>query len=166
MKLVGKIPNAIVKLSTLERLDFGNNSIRGTIPNKIGRLKKLRKLDLDINQLTGSLPMSLFDLRNLTWLDLDTNELTGTITGRFRRLINVEVVSLYGNNFSGSLPVYESIAGMDKLKYIYFDDNDLGGTTDLCTKHPNIVKIHSDCKSKTKCICPGGVSTCTCCQCH
>jgi len=57
------------KLSDLEYLDLGSNSLSGSIPDWIGSMSRLKVLGLEKNRLEGNIP-SLASLTKLITLDL------------------------------------------------------------------------------------------------
>lgn len=76
--LTGKIPDSIVDLSSLNRLQLFDNHLSGSIPENIGTLISL-KLYLDNNDLTGTIPLGISNLTDLLGLYLGKNKLRGPI---------------------------------------------------------------------------------------
>ncbi|KAL8240938.1 hypothetical protein R6Q59_014293 [Mikania micrantha] len=91
------------KLSSLQTLELGSNSISGLIPDSIcalpdslGRLLALEELDISYNEINGTLPRSIGRLTKLQKLNIEHNLLTGTVTeDHFANLTSL--VSLRGN---------------------------------------------------------------------
>lgn len=109
-KLAGGIQPALGRLTNLAQLELGNNPLGGTIPRELGDLTSLRQLELTTALLTGTIPPEIFNLAKLEELRLADNQLEGTITDVVK-LTNLQVLELYFNRFSGSIP-----AGLRNLK--------------------------------------------------
>ncbi|GAB2240307.1 hypothetical protein Droror1_Dr00020825 [Drosera rotundifolia] len=54
-------------------IDLSHNKLVGKVPDSIGNLHTLQKLDLSYNNLTGAIPTSFKELSNVYWLDLSHN---------------------------------------------------------------------------------------------
>ncbi|KAH8971018.1 hypothetical protein BDL97_02G121200 [Sphagnum fallax] len=84
----------------LELIGLG---LRGHLSGAIGNLTNLEILTITGNPgLTGNLPSEIGSLTNLTVLDLHDNNFTGEIPD-LTRLEYLEILSLNGNAFSGSI---------------------------------------------------------------
>ncbi|XP_058078519.1 putative receptor-like protein kinase At3g47110 [Magnolia sinica] len=118
--LSGALPNSIANLSTqLTFLSLGSNMIFGNIPSGIQNLIGLTLLGMEYNYLTGTIPIGVGKLNKLEELYFDSNGLSGKIPpslGNITRLydlyipsnlgncINLNLIYLFNNNFSGTLP--------------------------------------------------------------
>ena len=80
---ISNIPEGIVLLENLKRLDLTNNMLSGTIPDIIFELKSLEDLILTNNQLTGNIPQKIDSLNNIQTLFLNQNFLSGQIPDIF-----------------------------------------------------------------------------------
>ena len=78
----------------------GNNLV-GTIPDELGKLTSLTKLNLGENKLSGTIPSSLNTLTNLTYVQLNDNMLEGTIPqDLWNNMTELKVVNLHGSGNS------------------------------------------------------------------
>ncbi|KAL0367473.1 UNVERIFIED_CONTAM: putative LRR receptor-like serine/threonine-protein kinase [Sesamum radiatum] len=76
--LSGSISPSISRMTALNSILLGNNSLTGTIPD-LSSLKGLELLHLENNQLGGMIHPSLGNLRNLRELFIQNNNLTGQV---------------------------------------------------------------------------------------
>ncbi|OQR92149.1 hypothetical protein ACHHYP_04019 [Achlya hypogyna] len=83
--LVGYLPAAFTRLSTLEELwrscdekmelrDVSSNALSQSLPNTIGQLRALRVLRLNNNAFTGPVPTELSQLPRLEVLAIELNQ--------------------------------------------------------------------------------------------
>lgn len=120
----GRVPDFISNLSELQYLQLANNNLSGPIPQWLFNLPSLSYLDLSTNNLQGFLPQNI-KLRLSAWpatLNVAGNKLQGPIP---TRLVNVEVINLADNGFTGSIP--SQIGESLDIKYISFAGNRLYG---------------------------------------
>lgn len=115
MNLTGSIPKILGRLTELERLDLGSNSLSDPLPD-LSNLKELRTLLLNDNQFTGAIPKWIGNLESLQSLDMSTNQLTGSIPKELGRLSSLTNLDLYDNKLTGPLPT--SMAGLTNLSYL------------------------------------------------
>ena len=82
----------------------------------------MNKRDLPENRLKGNLPreLELFE-DSLTTLTVSNNELTGDILAWCTRLVNLQVLKLDRNDFSGSVP--DTIDRWQEMRIWLFDHN-------------------------------------------
>ncbi|CAH9078289.1 unnamed protein product [Cuscuta europaea] len=101
--LEGNIPKGIGNLTELINLELSMNYITGEIPDGVTKLQKLWQLQLYNNELTGELPAGLGNLSNLEFFDASTNFLHGGLSeiGKLDRLISLQ---LFQNEFTGVVP--------------------------------------------------------------
>ncbi|EOY13371.1 Uncharacterized protein TCM_031931 [Theobroma cacao] len=95
-KFLGKIPEIVGDLISLQVLNFSHNSLTGDIPSSLGNLTALESLDLSTNKLVGQIPMQLIGLIFLEVLNLSQNQLVGLIPqgNQFNTFLN----DSYGGN--------------------------------------------------------------------
>ena len=92
----------IMALPQLTSLALYYNSFNGTIPVEYGRLQSL---ELHYNKLDGSLPDGFFQMAtSLSVLNVGANQLTGTISSSIGLATALGSLSLFENNFQGTLP--------------------------------------------------------------
>ncbi|XP_027077950.1 LRR receptor-like serine/threonine-protein kinase RPK2 [Coffea arabica] len=125
VKISGKLPLAVSKLSELRVLSLPFNELSGEIPEEIWGLDKLEVLDLEGNLLTGSLPLQFKGLRNLRVLNLGFNGIVGGIPDSFSNCLALQILSLAGNQVNGTIP--EFIVGLKDLRGLYLSFNQLSG---------------------------------------
>jgi Leucine-rich repeat (LRR) protein len=77
--LTGVIPQEIVQLKSLEKLNFSFNGLSGEIPQQLSKLTNLQVLDLSSNHLTGAIPSALSNLHFLSEFNVSHNDLEGPI---------------------------------------------------------------------------------------
>ncbi|KAI3962677.1 hypothetical protein MKW92_006106 [Papaver armeniacum] len=92
----------ICNLTQLQELDLSHNNLTGAFPSCFVKLKHLRMIHLSNNKLHGALPPPA---RDLLMIDLSNNKFSGKISTEFgKRLSNAYVITLSGNNLSGTIP--------------------------------------------------------------
>jgi hypothetical protein len=140
--VVGKLPESISLLTSVEVLSMDDNNITGTIPESLGGLANIRVIDFDNNDLTGSIPESLFNASMIQVLDLDTNNLQGTLSSRFGELEKLYYLQLDRNNFDGEIP--DELATLTDLKYLSLFQNSFNSSLPpgLCGGE---IQIYADC---------------------
>ncbi|KAL6888494.1 hypothetical protein ACP4OV_009520 [Aristida adscensionis] len=74
-----QIPQDIVQLKWLNKLNFSFNSLSGEIPQQLGNLTSLQVLDLSSNHLTGAIPLALNNLHFLSKFNVAHNNLEGPV---------------------------------------------------------------------------------------
>ena len=151
-KFVGIVPTNLGNLQNLERLDFDDNNLggdfdfltslrncsrliklglaenqfEGVFPNSICNLStQLRELYLGGNQIYGNIPIALENLINLFVLGLNGNLFTGVIPS-FRKFQNLQGLYLFGNKLSGPIP--NSLGNLTQLVVLYLGENNLEGS--------------------------------------
>ena len=94
----------------------GNNNppIVGQIPEEIVKLKNLARLELFSNELTGKIPQAFSQMPKLDYLRIDYNQMTGTIP---EGLGNISYINFTNNKFVGQLPksLYENRTGENEV---------------------------------------------------
>ncbi|KAJ1267111.1 hypothetical protein BS78_07G031300 [Paspalum vaginatum] len=150
LSLAGQLSSSLANLTSVTRLDLGNNLFRGPIPEDLGTLPNLQDLMLASNNLGGGIPHSLATSSSLTLLNLTTNRLSGNIPASlfngssqlvsvdlggnsfsghipdFPRMATLQILSLEKNNLSGSIPA--SLVNVSSLIEINLGSNNLGGS--------------------------------------
>ncbi|XP_034710528.1 receptor-like protein EIX2 [Vitis riparia] len=126
-QLQGSIPDTIGNMVLLSHLDLSHNQLQGFIPDTVGNMVSLENLYLFQNHLQGEIPKSLSNLCNLQELELERNNLSGQLTPDFVACANdtLEILSLWDNQFSGSVP---ALIGFSSLRELRLDFNQLNGT--------------------------------------
>ncbi|CAN4096090.1 unnamed protein product [Withania somnifera] len=124
----GDIPDFFSNFTSLEVLNFANNSLFGAIPQWLFNLPALSILSLPMNNFKGFIPPMIQLKSSLfpTIVNLARNKLQGPIP---TQLENVNVIDLSLNNFVGSIPA--CIAEAPGIRSVSLSGN----------------KIHGNCKS-------------------
>ncbi|KAK2633206.1 hypothetical protein EUGRSUZ_L00299, partial [Eucalyptus grandis] len=124
--LMGNIPPSIGNLSSLQSFGILQNNFSGTIPETLGQLRNLEILNLSTNKFVGTIPISIFNISALAWLDVSENQLEGGLLGDLGfTLPNIEIISMWQNHFTGPIP--ESISNTSNLEQIQIDKNNFTG---------------------------------------
>ncbi|PIA46519.1 hypothetical protein AQUCO_01500218v1 [Aquilegia coerulea] len=125
--LIGKLEfESICQLQSLEKLDFGINSLGGIITDDLKNCTKLRFLDISSNNFNGAVP-DLSSLRELENLLLDTNGFTGQFPWKsLESLMNLTELTLGDNPFDiSSFPM--EILKLKNLSHLYLTNCSLKG---------------------------------------
>lgn len=123
--LSGTLPNSIGDLSSLTQLYLSNNALSGAIPSTFGQLSNLHTLQLHVNNLSGPIPTTFGNLTQLSNLNLDNNSLT-TLPNEIGNLSNLELLSIGGNQLSGTIP--SSLSNLTNLTYLNLGGNQITGS--------------------------------------
>lgn len=102
--VIGTLPPELGDLSSLIKLDLGNNNFAGSIPPELGNLTNLAYLNLSDNNLTGNIPSELANLSSMTMMYMTYNQLSGNIPPELGNLSNLMTLSLGTNQLSGNIP--------------------------------------------------------------
>ncbi|XP_059639412.1 probable LRR receptor-like serine/threonine-protein kinase At3g47570 [Cornus florida] len=122
--------DSLANCSNLQILDLVANQFRGLLPNSIGNLSnQLFYLTLGQNFIYGELPSAIGNLVNLNLLSLYGNRFTGTIPTTIGKLQNLQLAFFDGNTFYGEIP--ESIGNLSFLTELYLGENRLVGNIPL-----------------------------------
>ena len=124
--LTGELPDALAKLTHLERLDLRWNTIGGDIPESLSWLLKAEEVLLSSNNLTGTIPEAMGSMPALTRLDLSYNRLTGEIPAALGELNSLRSIGLQHNRLSGAIP--QSMGNIGTLQRVIVNNNDLYGS--------------------------------------
>jgi len=110
---ITEIPNNIVNLEELRKINFRGNNLNGEIPSYFSKLPHLEELNLSKNRFYGQIPKSFLDIENLSLLDVSDNRLFGTIPSEFCDMKNLKIIR-YHNNMNS---VYPSTCIREKFGY-------------------------------------------------
>ncbi|XP_060667247.1 receptor-like protein 33 [Ziziphus jujuba] len=125
-KFVGKIPNSIGNLKSLDELVLQSCMFSGPVPYSIGNLSQLSYLSLSFNFFNGQLPSTLGNLAKIQELELGRNEFSGEFPSSLGNLPQLENLYLYQNNFRSHVP--SSLANFTKLCRLDLSDNFFHGS--------------------------------------
>ena len=89
----------------VSEINMARLSLNGSLPTEIGLLSSVTKLDIGENQVMGSIPDDLYRLTNLQFLYMESNQMTGTLSELIDTTRALEAISLGNNQFSGPLPL-------------------------------------------------------------
>eukprot|EP00804_Cyclotella_cryptica_P001422 CCRYP_003667-RA/>CCRYP_003667-RA protein AED:0.04 eAED:0.04 QI:712/0.66/0.75/1/1/1/4/361/461 len=144
--LIGTIPPEMRGLRFLETLSLRENCIYGTIPPELWTLTRLSEIDIEWNFLSGVVPREIYELTSLTRLKLAANRNEGgcnrtsgadtyiSSTGlqgvifepKIAQLSNVKEISVYANNFNGSIS--SEFGTLKGLELFFADRNFISGS--------------------------------------
>ncbi|XP_010533231.1 PREDICTED: probable leucine-rich repeat receptor-like protein kinase At5g49770 [Tarenaya hassleriana] len=120
-RLSGEIPEKLFSSNmTLIHVLFDGNNLLGKIPDSLGLVQSLEVLRLDRNSLSGSVPSSLNSLTSLSELYLANNKLTGGLPN-LTSLISIYTLDLSNNSFdpSGIPPWISGLQSLSTLRMEY-----------------------------------------------
>ncbi|KAH7575490.1 hypothetical protein JRO89_XS02G0122800 [Xanthoceras sorbifolium] len=113
-------------LQSLERIDFGENSLHGTLTEDLKKCTRLRVLDLGCNYFSGEVP-ELSLLGNLSFLNLNNSGFSGKFPWKsLENLTKLGFLSLGDNPFDSS-PFPEEVLKLDKLYWLYLTNCSITG---------------------------------------
>lgn len=93
-------------LINLQVLRISQNLVRGYI-NFISYFPNIVELNISWNQFHGVIPDVLYTLNKLEILRLDNNNLCGSVKSDIQYLVNLKLLDISNNKFSGIFPVEE-----------------------------------------------------------
>nr|KYP42884.1 LRR receptor-like serine/threonine-protein kinase FLS2 [Cajanus cajan] len=103
--LSGKIPDCWIKWPNLMDVNLQSNNFVGNLPPSMGSLAILKSCNIRNNSLSGTFPVFLKNNNELISLDLGKNNYSGEIpTWIGERLLNIKILRLRSNKFSGHIP--------------------------------------------------------------
>lgn len=125
--LIGVLPFAsICGLQSLERIDFGNNSLHGSVSDDLKNCRNLKVLDLGVNYFSCQVP-DLSSLVNLTFLNLNSSGFSGKFPWKsLQNLKNLRYLSLGDNPFDSTL-FPEEILNLENLYWVYLSNCSIRG---------------------------------------
>ncbi|GJP66114.1 hypothetical protein CLOP_g23031 [Closterium sp. NIES-67] len=121
----GSICSDIGLLTSLEKIDFANNSLSSSLPTSIGNLRNLKVLDINSNGIAGPLVYPPGTLSNLKLINVARNSLSGPLPSSIYTLVNLQEMDLSFNEFKGSLPI--SSSSLSNLKMLNLASNQFSG---------------------------------------
>ncbi|KAL5787918.1 hypothetical protein ACOSP7_004867 [Xanthoceras sorbifolium] len=126
-QLVGVLPfDSMCGLQSLERIDFGKNSLHGTLTEDLKNCTRLQVLDLGCNYFSGEVP-ELSLLGNLSFLNLNKSGFSGKFPWKsLENLTKLGFLSLGDNPFDSS-PFPEEVLKLDKLYWLYLTNCSITG---------------------------------------
>ncbi|KAJ9540692.1 hypothetical protein OSB04_027198 [Centaurea solstitialis] len=95
-------------------------------------------LDLGSRGLVGSLSPSLYNLTSLKYVDLSSNQISGALSIDIgMQLPNLEILTIWGNRFTGSIP--SSFSNCSNLLLLDLSENGFTGKVNINFRHiPNL----------------------------
>ncbi|EYU30656.1 hypothetical protein MIMGU_mgv1a025198mg, partial [Erythranthe guttata] len=152
-ELVGELPEKLGECEALQIVSLSYNNMTGVIPRGVGNLTMLEMFYVGYNNLIeiSSLITALTNCRHLTKLGLGSNLFNGTlpvsvgnlstsleyfyayecrihgaIPHEFGNLINLIILSLFGNQLTGSIP--NTLVNLRNLQGLALSRNRISGT--------------------------------------
>lgn len=105
----GSFPADFCRISTLQKLNLGNNSFGDSISSDSWSLcSHLHFLNLSLNFFVGRLPEFITKFDNLTFLDVNSNNFSGELPASLGRLPNLQDLNIANNLLNGSIPEFLS----------------------------------------------------------
>ncbi|KAF3454500.1 hypothetical protein FNV43_RR04948 [Rhamnella rubrinervis] len=128
----GTIPQWLGRLAgSLEFLNLKENNFQGSIPpiSTNGNMHNMmRVLDLSHNQLQGKVPQSLINCSNLQILNLGHNQISDTFPFWLQNLSELQIILLRSNNFFGTVWHPHKSLGFVNLGIIDLSFNHFSGS--------------------------------------
>ncbi|XWS67551.1 hypothetical protein CRYUN_Cryun04dG0015900 [Craigia yunnanensis] len=118
-QLVGYLPfDSICELQSLEKIDFGNNSLHGNVTEDLRKCARLQYLDLGENAFCGEVP-DLSSINGLKFLNLNNSGFSGLFPWKsLENLTELTFLSLGDNPFASS-PFPLEVLNLEKLYWLY-----------------------------------------------
>ncbi|XP_016449272.1 LRR receptor-like serine/threonine-protein kinase HSL2 [Nicotiana tabacum] len=105
----GHFPADFCRISTLQKLNLGDNSFGDSISSDSWSLcSHLHFLNLSLNFFVGKLPEFIAKFDNLTVLDVNSNNFSGDIPASLGRLPRLQELDIANNLLNGSVPEFLS----------------------------------------------------------
>ncbi|KAL8037740.1 hypothetical protein ABFX02_11G057900 [Erythranthe guttata] len=129
----GIVPDSIAELTFLQVLDLSDNRFVGgsseisSLITALTNCRYLRKLGLGSNLFNGTLPVSIGNLStSLEYFYAYECRIHGAIPHEFGNLINLIILSLFGNQLTGSIP--NTLMNLRNLQGLALSRNRISGT--------------------------------------
>lgn len=111
--LVGTIPAALSRLSTLEIIELSSNILTGEVPSNLWSMSNLKQVQLNSNRLSGAIFEGSKSLPELKILSISRNMFNGTLPQSWN-MPNLEMFDISDNNFEGSFPDSSALSKLGK----------------------------------------------------
>ncbi|XP_009341843.2 probable LRR receptor-like serine/threonine-protein kinase At3g47570 [Pyrus x bretschneideri] len=116
----------LANCTSLERLGLSYNQFGGELPVSVSNLSTtLRYLILGTNLIHGSIPLGIGNLVNLVLIGMEKNYFSGNLPEEIGRLQKLEIIYLGGNNLSGPIP--SSLGNLTSLLKLSLEFNRFAG---------------------------------------
>ncbi|KAM3363342.1 LRR receptor-like serine/threonine-protein kinase HSL2 [Capsicum galapagoense] len=103
----GRFPADFCRISTLQKLNLGDNSFGDSIsPDSWSLCSHLHFLNISLNFFVGQLPEFIAQFDNLTVLDVNSNNFSGEIPASLVRLPKLQQLNIANNLLNGSIPEF------------------------------------------------------------
>ncbi|KAB2615459.1 LRR receptor-like serine/threonine-protein kinase [Pyrus ussuriensis x Pyrus communis] len=120
----GSLPHNICEhISSVRRIDLGQNQFDGLIPSKLWQCKELREVIFESNNFR-TIPDEIGDLPQLEILALHANNLNGVIPFKLFNKSTIREIGLSFNQLSGGLPANIGL-NVPNLELLYVARNNL-----------------------------------------
>ncbi|WVZ95239.1 hypothetical protein U9M48_041030 [Paspalum notatum var. saurae] len=123
--LAGQLSSSLANLTSITRLDLGNNSFSGPIPATLfSASSQLVFVDLEVNLFSGRIP-DFPRMSTLRILRLAENSLSGKIPASLGNVSSLTEIFMYSNSLGGSIP--ETLSQIQNLSFLSLSENNLVG---------------------------------------
>ena len=102
--ITGTIPSSLSYLSYMMTLNLQGNSFKGHVPSELNILERMNAVYLNDNQLSGSFP-TMNNWINVQVLQLSNNTFTGSIPTYWGSMYAMYMLLIPNNYFKGAIPV-------------------------------------------------------------
>lgn len=124
--LVGRIPEEIYMMTSLETFTIGYNHLEGTISNRVGQLTALQGLGIFSLRNGGTIPTQIGLLTQLRGLGLADNSHEGSLPSELLQLTKLDTLDLNTNpNLQGTIA--SEFGTFSKLRWLVLDESDFSG---------------------------------------
>lgn len=108
-------------------INLANCGLSGTLPSELGQVAYLQDLDVSSNAISGTIPDNgLLNLTNLQLVYLYNNNFSGTLPVGWSAMSSLTDVRLFNNSFTGTLPTSWSV--LSYLSTLWLSGNRLSGS--------------------------------------
>ena len=135
-KLIGSLPDELIALTSLRKLDLSQNKMTGTLPS-FWTFDDLEWLSVKNNYIDGPLMFTYEGFVQLTHLDVSENSLSSSLPSELGLLTSLEFLSAGSNkHLNGTIPF--QWGSLTSLKHLNISDNTFDGFMGFIERFPKV----------------------------